>query len=216
MINRKKLKIAAIAAAVTAAGIVLLSVKGTSPISSVSEIEDEESSVLSGAEDETEGAEITDEEASQETPSEQIYVYVCGAVIDPGVYTLAAGARVYEAVEAAGGLSDDAAADYVNLAAELSDGQQLYIPTLTEALEEGLTAGSDNSSLSDEDEDGLININTATSEELQALPGIGEAKAAAIISYREDNGSFSSIEDITNVSGIGESTFENIKDYITV
>lgn len=148
----------------------------------------------------------SDPSVSDET--EVLYVYVCGAVKNPGVYPLPTGARVYEAVEAAGGFQEDAGQVAVNLAQMLSDGQQVYIPT---AEEEEVIVRQE-----EEKQAGLININTADSDKLQELPGIGKSRADAIILYRENNGLFQSIEDIMNVSGIKSSVFERIKEYITV
>lgn len=210
MKNKKLLKVLFIALALVTAGVIFTFVKGSDPTAGeiTQSSEEDVSEVVS---EETE----TYEEEETEAEDETVCVHVCGAVNDSGVYYLEAGSRVHEAVEMAGGLSSDAAEEYVNLAQVITDGEQIYIPTLEEAQEQGLKIGS-SSSASDEDESGLININTATSEELQSLSGIGQTKAEAIIAYRESNGDFSSIEDITNVSGIGESTYEKIKDQITV
>jgi competence protein ComEA len=157
-----------------------------------------------------------------------IAVHIIGAVPRPGLYEFAEGARVQDAVEAAGGLLAEANSDVLNLAALLEDGQQLTIPykdgsgipsksgTL-ELPSSGIvfpTAVSESSS-SNLSAD-LVNINTASLEELNALPGIGPTIAQKIIDYREANGPFSTIEDIMNVSGIGPSTFEDLKDLITV
>ena len=218
MKNKKLLKVLLIALLFTAAGVVFTIVKSGSTQSDdgiVTETVSEEgsdgsSSLQAETEDEDSGSD------TGETTSGMLCVYVCGAVNNSGVYYLEAGSRVHEAVEMAGGLTEDAAEEYINLAQELEDGQQVYIPTLEEALEQGLSVGSSASSSGTDSSDGLININTATSEQLQTLSGIGESKAAAIISYREENGDFGSIEDIKNVSGIGDSTYEKIKDYITV
>ena len=160
-----------------------------------------------------------------------IFVHVCGAVEKPDVYELPAGSRVYEAVQAAGGFAEDADENYVNQAQELSDGVKLVIPTLeqTEALvsegEGEMMAGavgiqdsvgrqeeSTQSGISDD----KIDINTASEAELCNVPGIGAVRAAAIIAYRQENGGFSSVEDIMNVNGIKEGTFEKIKDSIKV
>ena len=222
MKNKKLLKVLLIAFLAAAAGVVFTVVKSAGTGSSDGIITQEETLEAagedSGASSEEQGAsgEDTSEESSDGTEQEMLCVYVCGAVNNPGVYYLEAGSRVHEAVEMAGGLTEDAAEGYVNLAQELEDGQQVYIPTSEEAAEQGLSAGSSASSSETDSSDGLININTATSEQLQTLSGIGESKAAAIIAYREENGYFESTEDITNVSGIGDSTYEKIKDYITV
>ena len=152
-----------------------------------------------------------------------VVVYVCGAVVNPGVYELSEGSRIDDAVTAAGGFSEDADRTYVNLAARLSDGSKLQIPTLSETSDETLAKeinsfdAEDNGSGSGASEGGgLININTASQTELATLPGIGEGIAGKIIKYRDENGSFKSIEDIMKVSGIKDKLFSKIKDQITV
>ncbi len=151
-------------------------------------------------------------DASSEEP---IYVYVCGAVENPGVYELKAGARVYEAVDAAGGLLENADQIHTNQARVLTDGEQVTILTEEEASSLPIDAEI-HTDASENSGGGLVNINSATAEELKTLNGIGEAKAEAIISYREENGAFRSIDEIMNVTGIGESLFLNIKESITV
>lgn len=145
----------------------------------------------------------------QEEPD--IYaVYVCGAVKNPGVYELSAGSRVYEAVALAGGLAEDASKTAVNQAEPLVDGQMIRIPTTEEA-----DAFTDEPGGASED-DGLVNINTADAEELKTLPGIGDAKAQSIISYREKNGAFQTVEDIKNIEGIKEGVFARLEGLIKV
>lgn len=158
-------------------------------------------------------------------------VHVCGAVNNPGVYTLPAGSRIYDAVVMAGGLSQDASESSVNQAAPISDGMQILIPTVEEAEASGMnvsgTVGGNSASgqsagvtaagsASTDPADGLVDLNTATAAELMTLPGIGETRAQAILAYREQNGRFSSIEEIMQVNGIKEGSFEKLRDYITV
>lgn len=136
------------------------------------------------------------------------YVHVCGAVHNPGVVAVPAGSRAEAAVEAAGGMTQEADSAYINLAASVEDGQQLYIPSMEESAE-----------LQQQEEArqaGLVDINKAGIEELCTLPGIGESRAADIVAYRKEHGSFASIEDIMQVSGIKENAFSRIKDKITV
>lgn len=155
-----------------------------------------------------------------------VAVHVIGAVPRPGLYEFAEGSRVQDAIDAAGGLLTSADAASINLAALLEDGQQLNIPYQT-----GQEVVSDDSAPldlpNDEeepatplDEDSidteLVNINTATKDELDSLPGIGPTIAQRIIDYRNENGAFNTIEEIMNVSGIGSATFEEIQDLITV
>ena len=147
-----------------------------------------------------------------------IYVYVCGAVKTPGVYSLTPGSRVFEAIEAAGNVNEDAYAQALNLAGILNDADKIYVPTIEEYERGALGQISDkgaSGSLSGGAE-GKININTADKAALMTLSGIGESKANAIISYREEHGDFKSTEEITNVSGIGKATYANLKDNIIV
>lgn len=154
----------------------------------------------------------TEEEPADPETSALIYVYLCGAVENPAVYGLSEGCRLYEAVEKAGGFREDAATEAVNLASVLEDGQLVRIPTREEA-EAGITvpAGAETEAGS-----GLVNLNRASMEELMTLPGIGETRAQAILDYRNTHGGFQSTEEIMNVSGIKEASFEKIKDRITV
>ena len=141
----------------------------------------------------------------------QVDVYVTGAVANPGVYSLDEGLRVCDAVEAAGGLTEDADASTVNLARVLSDGEHIALPTKAEvetALAQGSAGGAVASS--------LVNINTADASALETLSGVGSATAQAIISDREQNGPFSTIEDLMRVDGIGEKKFAKLKDSICV
>ena len=149
---------------------------------------------------------------------EPIQVHVAGAVVRPGVYDVSEGSRVLDVVEAAGGFVAEADKNALNLAARVEDGERLDIPYVAGYEpddEEGFVVVSEGtpSSLAGVD---LVNINTATLDELDKLPGIGPTTAQKIIDYRNENGSFVQIEDIVNVSGIGSATYENIKDLITV
>lgn len=148
-----------------------------------------------------------------------IYVYVCGAVAEADVYRLSEGSRAEDALEAAGGFADNADRIYVNLAESLYDGERLYFPyedddMATDFMEEAESTFSDDTSQKENETVFPININTADITGLSSIPGIGSAKAQAIIEYRENNGRFEYPRDITNVSGIGEATFEKIAEYI--
>lgn len=156
----------------------------------------------------SDAADTEDVVASEDT----ITVYVCGAVVQEGVYELPAGSRISDALLMAGGYDENALHGYVNLAEKLEDGERIYFPDYQELEELGIVPISSTES----SESGLVNINTADAEMLKTLPGIGEAKAADIIAYREEHGAFSSIEDIKNVSGIGESIYNRISSGITV
>lgn len=144
-----------------------------------------------------------------------IIVYITGAVPRPGVYALPQGARVQDGVSAAGGFLAEAEIQSINLARPLDDGERMDIPYIEGASPVLPTqpAGGD---ITAEPDTNLININTASRSELETLPGIGPTTAQKIIDYRTENGPFTSIEDIVNVSGIGPVTFERLKDLITV
>ena len=137
----------------------------------------------------------------------------------PGVYELRTDARIYEALEAAGGMTEDAAADWINQAEALSDGERIYVPTQEEAEESAQSVsgqwadpnGNAARSISDK-----ININTAAKEELMTLSGIGASKAESILKYRQEHGNFQSIEDLKKIEGIKDGVFNKIKDDITV
>lgn len=143
-----------------------------------------------------------------------IAVHVCGAVVSPGVYLIEDGARVVQAIEAAGGVCDDAMQDYLNLAETVKDGGKIYVPTKEEVLTGDVQAGTDNTAAGETVL--CVNINTATKSELMQLPGIGESKADSIIAYREEHGYFKSAEDIMLINGIKEAVYSRIKDYIKV
>ena len=163
------------------------------------------------AEQKADSAEGTDSRQTEENRS--ICIHVCGAVCDPGIYELDEGARLYEAVEAAGGMTEEASTDSVNLARAVSDGEQIYIPTSEETEAQGIMPGTDSGASATQKK---VNINTASAEELMTLTGIGEAKAESIIRYREENGRFQRIEDLMEISGIKEGVFEKIKDDIII
>ena len=149
-----------------------------------------------------------------------IFIHVCGEVAAPGVYEMERGSRIYEAVEAAGGLTDVAAADVLNLAQVLEDGQQVRVPDQEEKerLEEqgGALSFVTGGRPEQEAPAAKVNLNTATKEQLMTLSGIGEARAEAILAYRQESGGFRTPEDIMKVSGIKEAAFQKIKDEITV
>lgn len=150
------------------------------------------------------------------TESEVIYVYICGQVIDEGVYEMPVSSRLYEAIDMAGGLTEDADIYAINQAQLLTDGVKIYIPRLGEdyTVEKCYITDSNTSNM--ETADSRVDINTATKEQLMTLPGIGESKAMLIINYRETNDGFDEVEDIMNIEGIKEGVFNKIKDYIKV
>ena len=156
----------------------------------------------------------TDVDKDIKSADEYVYIHVCGAVINPGVYKLKMPVRVYEAIEAAGGITEDGLDEVINQAREVVDGEQIYIPTL-EDKENGNYIQSENS-IQEKKTDGRININTASEEELMTLPGIGKSKAESIIKYRTDNGKFNSVEELMNIQGIKDGVFTKIKDKISI
>ncbi|MFN7035814.1 MAG: helix-hairpin-helix domain-containing protein [Bellilinea sp.] len=149
------------------------------------------------------------------TPS-AIAIHITGQVQQPGLYRLPAGSRVEDALLAAGGLTRQADVDQINLAARLSDGQKLVVPEKGAILSLNYIDPTQSTAHSNEDNLRLIDLNSATQQELESLPGIGQAKASEIIAYRQKIGRFVTIEEILNVPGIGSALFEKIKDYITV
>ena len=177
----------------------------------------------------------TVEPATVESRLEKIFVYVCGSVRQPGVYEFQDGARIYEAVEAAGGMLEEADSRAVNLAAQLKDQMQIYIPSQTETAGGGgsgntqdtyvLTGETSDGAGSEPvagaagaagDTEGRVNINTAQESQLTTLPGIGPSKAKDIIEYREAHGAFSSVEELMDIPGIKSGVFDKIKDKVTV
>jgi competence protein ComEA len=164
-----------------------------------------------------------------------LIVYLTGAVVNQGVYELDQGARINDVIMLAGGLAEDSAANYINPAASLGDGQHIHIPTLAE-IESGEavriaaggavglggastgTAGSAETGSGGDAASGerKVNINTADNAELESLPGVGVATAQRIINYREKNGAFTSVEDLMNISGIGEKKYADLVDRVCV
>ncbi len=156
-------------------------------------------------------------------------VHVCGAVKEPGVYVMDGDARIYQAIERAGGFDPEADENFLNQADLLSDGMKIYVPTEKEVAQSGGEipwkipgengapgVREEKPGKSAEESAALVNINTAGEEELCTLPGVGSNKAKSIIAYREKNGAYRTIEDIMNVEGIKDGVFQKIKDSITV
>lgn len=157
----------------------------------------------------------TDEkEAYTEESTEQstIIVYITGEVNKPDVYSLSKDERLVDLVEKAGGFTDKAYIDDLNLAQVLNDGEKFVVQSIDNISEESVNSVQDTQS----DDDGLININTADKDKLDSLPDIGEKLADAIIAYRDEHGGFSSVDEIKEVDGIGDGIYEKIKDSITI
>ncbi|MGQ7658674.1 helix-hairpin-helix domain-containing protein [Streptococcus suis] len=158
--------------------------------------------------------EETSAEASEE-PS-QLVVDVKGAVTEPGIYYLDAGSRVNDAVDAAGGLTSQADPKSINLAQKLSDEAVVYVASKDENISVVASTTASSAMSQEEKSTSLVNLNTATEADLQTISGIGAKRAADIIAYREANGGFKSVDDLNNVSGIGDKTMESIRPYVTV
>jgi competence protein ComEA len=165
------------------------------------------------------------EQVFDDNGSSDVYVHICGAVAKPGVYQAAQGTRLYDMIELAGGLIKEAAGDYINQAQTVADGQRIYIPTKDEVKDISVTEYAAGKYLEDTQRDtanmdgsghttNLVNVNTATAEELMNLPGIGQAKADSIIDYRVSQGKFKTIEDLMKIPGIKEGLFGKISSYI--
>lgn len=164
---------------------------------------------LSGKEEDLNLTSISTNEAVKEANSINVFIYVDidGAVNKPGVYQLKGGDRVNDAINLAGGLKEDAYTKNLNKARALVDGEKIYILSKNEL--------EDNTNINNLSTNSLVNINTATNSDLMSLPGIGEVYAKRIIEYRSTK-AFSSIEEIKNIEGIGDKTFNKIKDLITI
>ena len=190
--------------------------------------EDTEASRENGAAEHTAGVELqgkTDPipENSSMAETALCYVYVCGKVHSPGVYTLPEGARIYEAVDLAGGFTDDAEESWLNLAEPVTDGMKLEVPSKSQvrdpawqAQSQHAVTGNGDTGNSAAEQKTLVNLNTASLEELMTLKGIGASRAEDIIRYRKEAGGFTKIEDIMKVPGIKDAAFQKIKENITV
>lgn len=160
-------------------------------------------------------SENTSSENYIDTQSKKIIVHISGCVENEGIVELTEGSRINDAINSAGGYTLDADLNKINLAYPVKDGEKIYIPSVTDD-EEDLALVSASNLGAQENDSGLININTATQTELETLPGIGPSTALKIIQYRKNNGDFDSIEELQDVPGIGESKFNTIKDSICV
>lgn len=145
--------------------------------------------------------------------SEPVVVAAAGAVVHPGVYKVAAGSRVIDVIAAAGGASADADLDRVNLAAKVTDGQRVYVPRKGEAGDPGAVTGDASSG---DSASAVVDLNTASQEQLEALPGVGPATAKAILDYRTQHGRFRSVNELLNVRGIGESKMAQLRPHVRV
>ena len=174
------------------------------------------------AEEETKEEEEKEQETKEEISPKEIVVHITGAVQKEGIVRIKEGSRLIDAIEAAGGMTNETNLDMINLAYTVKDGQKIYVPKLSDAervFKEGEDSNIvivDKGTEKDSNSSTKININTANISQLESISGIGESTANKIIQYREKNGRFKTIEEIKNVSGIGELKYENIKDSICV
>lgn len=166
----------------------------------------QEAEILEQKED---GKDAAETDGTMDTGSSvPICVYVCGEVLSPGIYELPEGSRIADAVKAAGGMTENAAQTYLNLAEYVKDEQKIEVPSVREAEEQ--------EEASRQQMKGLVNLNRASEEELMTLTGIGEAKAKDILRYREQHGKFKDIEELMEIPGIKAGVFQKIKDQITI
>lgn len=172
--------------------------------------------------DETDEIIENTESYKEDEVEQKIMIHITGCVKNQGIVILKPGNRIIDAIEIAGGATEEADLNKINLAYELQDGEKLYIPSKNDSEETSyLSSGESHyvigsTSTASEKENAIVNINKATKEQLQTLNGIGESMANKIIQYRKENGGFENIEDIKNVPGIGDAKFNGIKDNITV
>ena len=157
---------------------------------------------------------IVAESTGSDSNESALCVHVAGCVNTPGVYYLASGSRIVDAIEAAGGFTDDASADALNLASSVSDGMKVFVASLQQ--DDQTNQGVNHLVEATMQGSSLVNINTASIAKLQELPGIGPSMAARIVAFRDQHGYFKSIEELMNVSGIGEKKLEALRDFVTV
>lgn len=161
-------------------------------------------------------SDLKTERSSSQTETQKVFVDVKGAVKNEGVYELSSGSRVTDVVKLAGGFTEDADKKSVNLAEKVTDEAVIYVARVGENVAPTTTNSQANGSAQQEESSDKINLNTATLAELQTISGIGAKRAQDIIDYRDANGGFSSVDDLANVSGIGEKTLEKLKSEVTV
>ena len=189
------------------------------PQNQVAALSQEVTSSSSSADEESE--KVLSKAKADEEESDQVTVDIKGAVKNPGVYELRAGARVHEAIQKAGGLTADAEAKSINQAQKLTDEAVIYVAKIGEEGADVTQTGQHQAGASDSagasgGKSEKVNLNTATEAELQTISGIGQKRASDIIAYRESNGRFKSVDDLKKVSGIGDKTLEKLKEYVTV
>ncbi len=217
LLGHKAVVVAILVVIAAASGLAMASFGGHSSDVSFERSDEASASDVRGAGDAS--PDDADESTVKSSSVAEVYVDVDGAVVMPGVYRLKDGARVSQAIDAAGGLTAEADVTGLNRASKITDGQKIYVPTVGEQQAATVSDGTDSGTATAPgagSSSGLVNINTASAAELQTLSGIGASIAQSIIDERTQNGAFASVDDLMRVSGIGEKKLAKIKDCICV
>lgn len=216
LLGHKAVVVAILVVIAAASGLAMASFGGHSSDVSFERSDEAGASDVRGAEDTS--PDDADGSSAKSSSDAEVYVDVDGAVARPGVYRLKDGARVSQAIDAAGGLTAEADVTGLNRASKITDGQKIYVPTVGEQQAAAAVGGADSAAVAfgAGSSSGLVNINTASAAELQTLSGIGPSMAQSIIDERTKNGAFASVDDLMRVSGIGEKKLAKIKDCICV
>lgn len=215
LLGHKAVVVAILVAIAAASGLAMASFNSHSSGVSFERSDEASASDVRGSGD----ASPDDESSAKSSSAAEVYVDVDGAVVRPGVYRLKDGARVSQAIDAAGGLTAEADVTGLNRASKITDGQKIYVPTVGEQQAAAAVGGAESSAAMTpgaRSSSGLVNINTASAAELQTLSGIGPSMAQSIIDDRSKNGPFASVDDLMRVSGIGEKKLAKIKDCICI
>lgn len=215
LLGHKAVVVAILVAIAAASGLAMASFNSHSSGVSFERSDEASASDVRGSGD----ASPDDESSAKSSSAAEVYVDVDGAVVRPGVYRLKDGARVSQAIDAAGGLTAEADVTGLNRASKITDGQKIYVPTVGEQQAAAAVGGAESSAAMTPgagSSSGLVNINTASAAELQTLSGIGPSMAQSIIDDRSKNGPFASVDDLMRVSGIGEKKLAKIKDCICI
>lgn len=216
LLGHKAMVVAILVVIAAASGLAMAGFGGHSSDVSFERSDEASASDVHGAGDAS--PDDADESSAKSSSAAEVYVDVDGAVVRPGVYRLKDGARVSQAIDAAGGLTAEADVTGLNRASKITDGQKIYVPTVGEQQAAAAVGGADSAAVASGagSSSGLVNINTASAAELQTLSGIGPSMAQSIIDERTQNGAFASVDDLMRVSGIGEKKLAKIKDCICV
>lgn len=215
LLGHKAVVVAILVVIAAASGLAMASFNSRSSGVSFERSDEASASEVRGSGD----ASPDDESSAKSSSAAEVYVDVDGAVVRPGVYRLKDGARVSQAIDAAGGLTSEADVTGLNRASKITDGQKIYVPTVGEQQAAAAVGGAESGAATTPgagSSSGLVNINTASAAELQTLSGIGPSMAQSIIDERTKNGAFASVDDLMRVSGIGEKKLAKIKDCICV